>query len=194
MKIRNISADAQRLLSVQRKGPKPIKAKRRRKETLVKFATGMIVNVNSEDRCGVIFGWDEIYRPVNDTKNESDISSFNFRSDQPFYSVLLKDGSTCYAPQESVTFRRRPCAINQFEVGRYFKRFNGAVYEPNPEHSSEYPDDHRLREEICILHRTPYLKKRRQFWELSGESMVRRHEIDSVNARYRENLMKKYYN
>ncbi|KAB7499515.1 hypothetical protein Anas_13512 [Armadillidium nasatum] len=110
MKIRNISADAQRLLSVQRKGPKPIKAKRRRKETRVKFATGMIVNVNSEDRYGVIFGWDE-------------------------------DGSSCYAPEESVTFRRRPCAINQFEVGRYFKRFNGAVYEPNPEHSSEYPDE-----------------------------------------------------
>ncbi|KAB7503028.1 F-box only protein 21, partial [Armadillidium nasatum] len=159
MKIRNISADAQRLLSVQRKGPKPIKAKRRRKETLVKFATGMIVNVNSDDRCGVIFGWDEIYRPVNDPRNESDTSSFNLRRDQPFYSVLLRDGSTCYVPQESVTFRWIPCPINQFEVGRYFERFNDVVYEPNPEHSSEYPDEDRLREEISILNRLPQLKK-----------------------------------
>jgi len=60
---------------------------------------------------------------------------------QPFYNVLVEDGSTRYAAQENLEPSKEPTQIKHPEVGKYFKEFAKTHYLPNFQKIAEYPED-----------------------------------------------------
>merc|ERR1712129_178991 len=61
---------------------------------------------------------------------------------QPFYNVLVGDGSQRYAAQENLSPLARTCAVPHVDVGRYFTALHPAAgYSPNAELAADYPDD-----------------------------------------------------
>ena len=79
--------------------------------------------------------------------------NFLFNRDmQPFYNVLVDDGSSRYAAQENLEVISKPTEISHSEVGRYFQKFDGRWYEPNDEKRAEYPDDDRARDQFQLRH------------------------------------------
>ena len=65
---------------------------------------------------------------------------------QPFYNVLVEDGSMRYAADENLEMAK-PRRISHPVIGRYFKHFHSDIgYEPNEELAKEYPEDKNVRE------------------------------------------------
>ena len=65
---------------------------------------------------------------------------------QPFYNVLVSDGSIRYAADESLEIVK-PQRITHPSIGRYFKHFHTDIgYELNDELAREYPEDKELTE------------------------------------------------
>ena len=60
---------------------------------------------------------------------------------QPFYNVLVEDGSTRYAAQENLEPNPQPSEIRHPEIGKYFKEFAKTHYICNEQKAFEYPDD-----------------------------------------------------
>lgn len=73
------------------------------------------------------------------------VLSLKHQNNQPFYNVLVSDGSHRYAAQENLIIMEEPVLTTHSEIGRYFKTFNGTFYVPNEELHSEYPDDEKVR-------------------------------------------------
>ncbi|KAK2588852.1 hypothetical protein KPH14_001721 [Odynerus spinipes] len=112
----------------------------------IKYAVGLIMTQKTDGNLGVIAGW---YMP---SKNKlpiefvCNIEELTYGYDQPFYSMLLDDGSSCYVPQENLLLSSKPKWINHCEIGRYFCHFNKTHYVPNEKTSEEYPEDKEARE------------------------------------------------
>ena len=49
---------------------------------------------------------------------------------QPFYKVLVDDGSCGYAAQENLEYNVEPQEISHSDVGHYFLEFTGTHYIP----------------------------------------------------------------
>ena len=63
---------------------------------------------------------------------------------QPFYNVLVADGSNRYAAQENL-LPIEPEPVSHPEVGRYFESYQARVgYLPNQELANLYPDDRQV--------------------------------------------------
>ena len=63
------------------------------------------------------------------------------KDNQPFYNVLVEDGSVRYAADESLTVAK-PQRITHSAVGRYFKEFKSDVgYIANDTLLKQYPED-----------------------------------------------------
>lgn len=64
---------------------------------------------------------------------------------QPFYNVMVEDGSVRYAAEENLApIEEDGARIGHAMVGQYFKGFRGKYYEPNDELSEQYPEDKAL--------------------------------------------------
>ena len=64
---------------------------------------------------------------------------------QPFYNVLVADGSNRYAAQENLQ-PIQPESVSHPEVGRYFDTFEASVgYLPNHQLAELYPDDKQVQ-------------------------------------------------
>ena len=64
---------------------------------------------------------------------------------QPFYNVLVADGSNRYAAQENLE-PMQPEPVSHPEVGRYFHTFEPTMgYKPNKELSKLYPDEKQVQ-------------------------------------------------
>ena len=62
---------------------------------------------------------------------------------QPFYNVLVSDGSNRYAAQENLQPLTRPVVVTHQEIGKYFVEFDAeAGYKANKQCSDEYPTEH----------------------------------------------------
>merc|ERR1712013_710185 len=73
------------------------------------------------------------------------VDKLPLKDKQPFYNVLVADGSQRYAAQENLVPLDRPCPVPHPEVGRYFKCLHPTVgYIPNAELALEYPDENQL--------------------------------------------------
>ena len=69
---------------------------------------------------------------------------------QPFYHVLVEDGSSRYAADENLEIAK-PIRITHPAIGRYFKNFHSDIgYEPNEELTREYPEDKDTRERFYL--------------------------------------------
>lgn len=67
---------------------------------------------------------------------------------QPFYNVLVEDGSSRYAAQENLEFEKLPRQISHPEIGKYFCKFAETHYIPNEQKNAEYPEDEAARKLI----------------------------------------------
>lgn len=62
-------------------------------------------------------------------------------ANQPFYNVLVQDGTCRYAAQENLEPHSAPLEIGHPEVGRYFSEFAETHYVANEELQTRYPED-----------------------------------------------------
>ncbi|KAL7639005.1 UNVERIFIED_CONTAM: hypothetical protein RMT77_010539 [Armadillidium vulgare] len=147
-KIKSLSTYAEDKLNMQKNGPRSLEMKRR-KFVDVKFATGMIMHQKFTPEHGVIFGWDKRHDLVSEsTFQESAFICDEFNrcyEDEPFYKLLLSDGSSCYLAESNLEIKKIPAPVEHPEVGRYFRLFNGIFYVPNAELLTEYPDDEKVK-------------------------------------------------
>ncbi|KAM7287009.1 KICSTOR complex protein ITFG2 isoform X3 [Ixodes scapularis] len=96
----------------------------------------------------VIYGWDGKCAANRDWIYQMGVHNLSHEDRQPFYNVLVEDGSNRYAAQENLRPSMGPKAIPHPDVGKYFERFCGTHYQPNAEKEDEYPEDAEARQEL----------------------------------------------
>ncbi|GFY63553.1 f-box only protein 21 [Trichonephila inaurata madagascariensis] len=116
----------------------------------VKFAVGMIMKHKKYNYRCVIYGWDNSCAASQEWKIQMGIRDLKYRDQQPFYMVLVDDGTERYAAQENLIPDDTFAPINNPAVGRYFESFHGSFYLPNEQKLQEYPDDSVAREKAVF--------------------------------------------
>ncbi|XP_068206002.1 F-box only protein 21-like isoform X2 [Palaemon carinicauda] len=144
--LEEMLSDCERILRSQSEAEKTITVTKRCKE--IKFATGLIMKHKRYNYTCVIFGWDKTCRMPFDWVQRMGVDNLMYKTEQPFYNVLVCDGSHRYAAQENLEICSEPEPITHVDVGKYFHTFNGKYYIPNTELQEEYPDDESAREDI----------------------------------------------
>ncbi|XP_063820407.1 F-box only protein 21 [Pseudophryne corroboree] len=113
----------------------------RSSEKEVSYSVGLIVRHKRFDYSGVIFSWDPICMMPPDWVEGLGIQPLPDRAIQPFYSVLVEDGSCSYVAQENLEPHPAPEQILHPDIGLYFSEFAGNHYIPNKELQVQYPED-----------------------------------------------------
>ncbi|ROT61125.1 putative solute carrier organic anion transporter family member 3A1 isoform X2 [Penaeus vannamei] len=144
--IEEMLADCERILESQKDVPRPISPNPRYRE--VSYAIGMVMQHKRYHYTCVIFGWDRECRMPSDWVQRMGVYNLLYKTKQPFYNVLVYDGSHRYAAQENLEIAPDPRPITHSDVGKYFKKFNGTHYIPNTELEQEYPEDEPVRNEL----------------------------------------------
>jgi F-box protein 21 len=93
----------------------------------------------------VIYGWDSKCAASKDWIYQMGVHKLPNKEKQPFYNVLVEDGSTRYAAQENLEPSKQTIQIKHQEIGKYFKEFAFTHYIPNEQKANEYPDDESAR-------------------------------------------------
>ncbi|KAL3856329.1 hypothetical protein ACJMK2_011098 [Sinanodonta woodiana] len=125
----------------ENKENKEIKPKYRRDNADVEYAVGMIMlHKRYRYKC-VIYGWDSICQATEEWIVQMGVHNLARKQHQPFYNVLVEDGTNRYAAQENLTPVDDPSIVTHPEIGRYFQEFCGTYYFLNHEKFAEYPDD-----------------------------------------------------
>ncbi|GLH01677.1 F-box only protein 21 [Gryllus bimaculatus] len=119
----------------------------------VEYAIGMIMRHLRYDYTCVIYGWDPFCNASQEWIYQMGVDNLPCKDRQPFYNVLVEDGSTRYVAQENLEVAVNPIKINHVDVGRFFKRFCGTHYVPNTEKEEEYPQDADVRVRFLMLPR-----------------------------------------
>uniref|UniRef100_A0A4W3HMF4 F-box protein 21 n=1 Tax=Callorhinchus milii TaxID=7868 RepID=A0A4W3HMF4_CALMI len=118
-----------------------IKHRTNEKHREVAFSVGLIMKHKRYGYDCVICGWDpKCMMEVNWMRN---MGVYNLPNgpNQPFYNVLVQDGSCRYAAQENLVYNPAPLEIGHEKVGRYFSEFTGFHYVANVELQMQYPSD-----------------------------------------------------
>ncbi|XP_015909735.1 F-box only protein 21 isoform X2 [Parasteatoda tepidariorum] len=112
----------------------------------VDFAVGMIMTHKKYDYRCVIYGWDPLCTASKEWIIQMGVDKLKYKDKQPFYHVLVADGTNRYAAQENLVIDDVKTPITHMEIGRYFESFHGSYYLPNEQKRLEYPDDIAARE------------------------------------------------
>lgn len=120
----------------------------------VKFAVGMIMKHKKYNYRCVIYGWDNLCKASQDWITQMGVYELKHKDQQPFYMVLVDDGTNRYAAQENLIHDDEMTPIAHSAVGRYFESFHGSYYLPNEQKLQEYPDDNMAREKAIIAMET----------------------------------------
>lgn len=115
----------------------------------IAYAVGMIMRHRLFNYICVIYGWDPLCAASEDWIRQMGVENLPMKSQQPFYNVLVEDGSTRYAAQENLEVADEPVWVNHLEVGRYFEKFCKIYYIPNAEKQMEYPQDDEVRLQLA---------------------------------------------
>lgn len=132
----------------------------------VEFAVGLVCYHKISNYLCVIYGWDHVFTPENESKTYSGLGGLVIPDvhKKPFYHVLLADCSKTYIPQgwifecksvdecfwlwkmlflENLIWPVKPKRLKFIDntIGKYFSHFDGYVFVPNLEKEEEYPDD-----------------------------------------------------
>ncbi len=78
------------------------------------------------------------------------VDRLRLREHQPFYHVLVCDGSSRYAAQENLQPVEIGLDVSHPEVGRHFSRREGTRYRLNTEAAARYPEDEHFRQRFCF--------------------------------------------
>ena len=98
----------------------------------IKFSIGLVMKHWRKNYTCVIYGWDERCMMTEEWQDEHDISTLEFKGNQPFYRVLVghDTDSTQYVAQEDLMLTRSVFVIHE-DVGKYFSQYNGFKFVPN---------------------------------------------------------------
>ncbi|XP_065324802.1 F-box only protein 21-like isoform X1 [Gordionus sp. m RMFG-2023] len=108
----------------------------------VLYSIGMIMTHKKYKYICVIISWDPFCRASEEWKRQMGVNKLQENGEyQPFYHVLVKDGTTRYAAQENLTFAPAPCFITHPDIGMYFEEYKGSHYTANLRKKMEYPED-----------------------------------------------------
>ncbi|XP_034954714.2 F-box only protein 21 [Zootoca vivipara] len=108
------------------------------------YSVGLIMKHKRYGYNCVIYGWDPACMMGNEWIRNMNVHSLPHGSQQPFYNVLVEDGSCRYAAQENLEYNMEPREIPHPDIGRYFAEFASTHYLANAELEFRYPEDPRL--------------------------------------------------
>ncbi|XP_056008916.1 F-box only protein 21-like [Ostrea edulis] len=120
---------------------KKIKPKHRAENKEVRFSVGMVMRHKRYNYLCTIFGWDSTCQASREWILQMGVHMLPRKDKQPFYNVLVEDGSIRYAADENLSHPDDYCEIPHPDVGKYFQEFTGQYYVMNSEKAQEYPDD-----------------------------------------------------
>ncbi|KAL8621526.1 hypothetical protein ACOMHN_026198 [Nucella lapillus] len=110
----------------------------------VELSVGMVMTHKRYNYTCVIYGWDEECKASQEWILQMGVDQLPGKQHQPFYNVLVGDGTTRYAAQENLLNTVDVKEITHNAVGRYFQEFTERYYIPNPSKDAEYPDDREV--------------------------------------------------
>ncbi|XP_051888158.1 F-box only protein 21 isoform X2 [Pristis pectinata] len=120
------------------------------KHKKIEFSVGLTMKHKRYGYDCVIYGWDPKCMMGLDWMRTMGVHNLPHGPDQPFYNVLVQDGSCRYAAQENLIYNSSPMEIGHQEVGRYFSEFCGTHYVANEELQIQYPDDLVLTSQFVV--------------------------------------------
>eukprot|EP00088_Acartia_fossae_P001616 TRINITY_DN10642_c0_g1_i1.p1 TRINITY_DN10642_c0_g1~~TRINITY_DN10642_c0_g1_i1.p1 ORF type:complete len:598 (-),score=77.38 TRINITY_DN10642_c0_g1_i1:98-1891(-) len=107
----------------------------------LRFRVGQIAKHKLYNYTCVVYGWDKKCTASQSWIYQMRVNKLPKKDTQPFYNVLVTDGSERYAADENL----EPCQpeiVTHPQIGKYFKAFDSSRgYLPNDELLKEYPDD-----------------------------------------------------
>ncbi|XP_053085209.1 F-box only protein 21 isoform X2 [Pangasianodon hypophthalmus] len=107
----------------------------------VQYSVGLIMKHKRSGYNCVIYGWDPKCSMSPEWIATMRVHQLTHGANQPFYNVLVQDGTCRYAAQENLEPHSAPLEISHPEVGRYFSDFSDTHYMANEELQSHYPED-----------------------------------------------------
>ncbi|XP_069038306.1 F-box only protein 21 isoform X1 [Lepisosteus oculatus] len=107
----------------------------------VEFSVGLIMKHKRSGYSCVIYGWDPKCMMSMEWITTMRVHQLAKGPNQPFYNVLVQDGTCRYAAQENLEFHPSPLEIGHPEIGRYFAEFSDTHYTANEELQTRYPED-----------------------------------------------------
>ncbi|OWF35923.1 F-box only protein 21 [Mizuhopecten yessoensis] len=114
----------------------------------VLFSVGLVMCHKRYNYMCVIYGWDHKCEASKEWINQMGVHTLPNKHQQPFYNVLVEDGSSRYAAQENLDIPETVSTIPHTEVGKYFECFTGTHYVMNNEKRREFPEDEAVTERI----------------------------------------------
>ncbi|XP_068937841.1 F-box only protein 21 isoform X2 [Petaurus breviceps papuanus] len=118
-----------------------VKHRSEEKHRDVCYSIGLIMKHKRYGYNCVIYGWDPTCMMGHEWIRNMNVHSLPHGHHQPFYNVLVEDGSCRYAAQENLEYNMEPQEISHPDVGRYFSEFTGTHYVANTELEIRYPED-----------------------------------------------------
>ncbi|MED6279961.1 F-box protein 21 [Characodon lateralis] len=107
----------------------------------VQYSVGLIMKHKRSGYNCVIYGWDPKCTMSQEWITTMRVHQLSSGANQPFYNVLVQDGTCRYAAQENLEPHSAPLEIGHPEVGRYFSEFAETYYVANEELQTRYPED-----------------------------------------------------
>ncbi|XP_031704924.1 F-box only protein 21 isoform X2 [Anarrhichthys ocellatus] len=107
----------------------------------VQYSVGLIMKHKRSGYNCVIYGWDPKCTMSQEWITTMRVHQLSNGANQPFYNVLVQDGTCRYAAQENLEPHSAPLEIGHPEVGRYFSEFANTYYFANEELQTRYPED-----------------------------------------------------
>uniref|UniRef100_A0A7N8WQC5 F-box protein 21 n=1 Tax=Mastacembelus armatus TaxID=205130 RepID=A0A7N8WQC5_9TELE len=107
----------------------------------VQYSVGLIMKHKRSGYNCVIYGWDPKCTMSQEWITTMRVHQLSNGANQPFYNVLVQDGTCRYAAQENLEPHSAPLEIGHPEVGRYFSEFAASHYVANEELQTRYPED-----------------------------------------------------
>ncbi|XP_061750232.1 F-box only protein 21 [Nerophis ophidion] len=107
----------------------------------VRYSVGLVMKHKRSGYNCVVYGWDPRCTMSQEWITTMRVQQLTHGAQQPFYNVLVQDGTCRYAAQENLEPHASPLEIAHPEVGRYFCEFADTHYVANEELSSRYPGD-----------------------------------------------------
>ncbi|KAM9810355.1 LOW QUALITY PROTEIN: F-box only protein 21 [Neosynchiropus ocellatus] len=107
----------------------------------VQYSVGLIMKHKRSGYNCVIYGWDPKCTMSQEWITTMRVQQLSNGANQPFYNVLVQDGTCRYAAQENLEPHSAPLEIGHPEVGRYFSEFSDTHYVANEALQARYPED-----------------------------------------------------
>ncbi|XP_077572099.1 F-box only protein 21 [Stigmatopora nigra] len=115
----------------------------------VRYSVGLVMKHKRSGYNCVIYGWDPKCAMSQEWITTMRVHQLPDGTEQPFYNVLVQDGTCRYAAQENLEPHSDPPEIGHAEVGRYFSEFACTHYVANEELRTRYPDDSEHTDEVA---------------------------------------------